>query len=157
MGLSAQQAAPIPGVPQSMKPKNGTSTPRHHGVADSATLYLCRQGSRWVVVIESPRVTAAVRLRHTGHDPYGARSELLSCAHRARPGADIVSTDGAVASADFEWRFDLRAVEAQPGDLGAALHRELSTGRAARPTQLHIGRRCHWGLSAAVSGRPRTF
>jgi hypothetical protein len=142
-----------------MKPKNSTSTPRHQGVTDSATLYLCRQGPTWAVVIESPSIRAAVRLRHTGRDPYAAQAELLSCAHRACPDAAIISTDGALESADYEWRFDVHSVEAQPGDLGVALHRELSAkpGRDRRSPQLHIGRRCHWGMSTAVSGRPRTF
>jgi hypothetical protein len=159
MGLSDQQAASVPGVPLSMKPNNSTSTPRHHGVTDSATLYLCRQESTWVVVIESPRVRAAVRLRHTASDPYDAQAALLAYARRACPDAATVSTDGALESADYEWRLEVRGVGTQPGDLGVALHRELSTEPVdlTRSTQLHIGRRCHWGLSTAVSGRPRTF
>jgi hypothetical protein len=159
MGLSAQQAAPTPAVPPSMKPNHNPNAARHHGVTDSATLYLCRQGTTWAVVIESPRVRAAVRLRHTGRDPYDAQAELLSCAHRACPDAAIISTDGALECADYEWRFDVRRVEAQPGDLGVALHRELSAEAAPvrRATQQQIGRRCHWGLSPSASGRPRTF
>ena len=61
-----------------MQPWSGSNTPEHRGVIDSATLYLCRQGPRWVVVIESPRVTDAVPLKHAGRDTYDAQFELLS-------------------------------------------------------------------------------
>ncbi len=54
------------------------------GVIDSATLFLCRQGQRWVVVIESPRVTGAVSFRYTGRDVNDARFELLSSARVER-------------------------------------------------------------------------
>ena len=126
---------------------------------DGATLYLCRQGPTWVVVIESPRITGAVRLRHSGPDPYDARSELLSMARRACPGAAIVSTDGALESADYEWRLEVRGVEAHEGDLGLAIHHALSAGaprHVKRIPQRGASRRCHWGL-APVSGRPRSF
>ena len=59
-----------------------------------------------------------------------------------------MSTDGAQTSADYEWRIEVRGIETRPGDLGAALHRELSAepahveGAAAQT----LGRRCHWGL-----------
>ena len=72
------------------------STPGEGSATDGATLYLCRQGPTWVVVIESPRITGALRLRHAGRDPYDARFELLSVARRACPGAAIVSADGAL-------------------------------------------------------------
>ena len=38
-----------------------------------------------------------------------------------------MSTDGALTSADYEWRVEVRGIETRPGDLGVALHRELST------------------------------
>lgn len=142
-----------------MEQQNRTRTPGHRGVVDCATLYLCRQGNRWVVVFESPRISAALPLHYTGRDPYDAHAELLSYASRACPDAAIVSTDGARASADYEWRLDVRGVEARPGDLGIALHGALSAEAALTPrsTPHQIGGRCHLGLSPAVSGRPRTF
>jgi hypothetical protein len=142
-----------------MQPRSGSNIPAHSGVIDCATLYLCRQGPRWVVVIESPRVTGAVPLHHAGHDTYDAQFELLSSAHRACPDAVIMSTDGALTSADYEWRIEVRGIQTRPGDLGAALHRELSAepahSESAAPQTL--GRRCHWGLSPSFSGRPRRF
>jgi hypothetical protein len=142
-----------------MEPKGRTDAHTQSGVVDCATLYLCRQGPRWVVVIESPSVMGAVGFRHAGPDAYDARFELLSSAHRACPDAAIISTDGALETADYEWRLEVRGIEALPGHLGKALHRELSAessqvGHAPHET---IGRRCHWGLSPIVSGRPRTF
>ena len=65
-------------------------------------------------------------LRHSGRDPYDAWSELLSTARRACPGAAIVSADGALESADYEWRLEVRGVEAHEGDLGLAIHHALS-------------------------------
>jgi hypothetical protein len=142
-----------------MQPKSSSNTPAHSGVIDSATLYLCRQGSQWVVVIESPGVTGAVPLPYAGQDPYDAQFELLISARRACPDATIMSTDGAVTSADYEWRLEVRGIEMRPGDLGVALHRELSTEprHPERTPSQPFGRRCHWGLSPCVSGRPRRF
>ena len=142
-----------------MEPRHSSGTPGQRGVIDAATLYLCRQEPRWVVVIESPRVTGAVRLRHSGRDPYDARFELLNAARRACPDASIICTDGAIESADYEWRLEVRGVEGQPGDLGVALHTMLSAEppHVSRSAQQQTGRRCHWGLSPAVSGRPRAF
>jgi hypothetical protein len=142
-----------------MEPSSTTDSPGHEGVVDSAALYLCRQASRWVVVIESPDGTVAVGFRGASPDAYDARFELLSSAHRACPDAAIVSTDGALESADYEWRLEVRGSTALPGDVGMALHRELSAepaqdGRTTRPTS---GARCHWGLSPTCSGRPRNF
>ena len=136
-----------------------SSTPGEGSTADGATLYLCRQGPNWVVVIESLGITDAVRLRHAGRDPYDVRSELLSMARRACPGAAIVSADGALESADYEWRLEVRGVEAQEGELGLAIHHALSDeppAHAKRHPQREAGRRCHWGLTP-VSGRPRSF
>jgi len=140
-----------------MRPRSGSNIPPHTGVIDCATLYLCRQGPRWVVVIESPRVSGAVPLAHAGGDNYDARFEVLNSAHRACPDAVIMSADGALTSADYEWRIEIRGIETRPGDLGAALHRELSaepTQSAPPPT---LGGRCHWGPSPSFSGRPRRF
>jgi len=138
----------------------GAHAPAHDDVVDSATLYLCRQGGRWVVVIESPGVTGALRFHHDGPDAYDARFALLARAHRACPDAAIVSTDGALESADYEWRLELRGVQACPGRLGKALHDELSsepTPAAAPGPRPATGRRCQWGPSSPFSGRPRTF
>jgi len=143
-----------------MEATSSPNVPGHGGVVDSATLYLCRQGERWVVVIESPGVTGAVRLRHTGRDPFDARFELLCSARRACPDAAIVSTDGALEDADYEWRLDVRSIEAAAGDAGIAVHRELSVAPAPhlrRRSQRQIIRKCHWGRCPEVSGRPRSF
>jgi hypothetical protein len=117
------------------------------------------------VVIESPRVTGAVSFRYAGRDVNDARFELLSSARRACPDAAIVSTDGALERADYEWRLEVHGVEPHAGDLGVALHRELAPPAAASapssavqlPARAPVGRRCHWGMSPPVSGRPRRF
>jgi len=142
-----------------MRPRSKSNAPIHCEVIDGATLYLCRQGSRWVVVIESPRITCAVAFRHTSRDAHDARFQLLSRAREACPGVAIVSTDGARTSEDYEWRIEVRGIAAHPGDLGVALHRKLSTesGEDEGGPRSVIGRRCHWGLSPSFSGRPRTF
>jgi hypothetical protein len=131
----------------------------HTGIIDCATLYLCRQGTNWVVVIESPRMEGAVPLRDAGRDAFDAQFELLMRARRACPDAAFMSTDGARLSAEYEWRVEVRGIEARAGDLGVALHRELSgeTTPVASPWRLPLGHRCHWGLSPSFSGRPRTF
>ena len=143
-----------------MEATSGPDHPGHGDVVDRATLYLSRQGERWVVVIESPGITGALRLRHTGRDPYDARFELLCSARRACPDAAIVSTDGALEEADYEWRLDIRSVAAAAGDVGVAVHRELTAPRLPhlrRPSQRQIIRKCHWGRCPEVSGRPRSF
>jgi hypothetical protein len=142
-----------------MEPRGRVHAPTHTGVIDSAILFLCRQGPRWVVVIESPSVTGAVAFRHIGTDADDARFELLSSAHRACPDAAVISTDGALASADYEWRLEVRGVEGVAGQIGRALHRELA---AESPPPGHTphrvsGRRCPWGPNAIFSGRPRRF
>jgi hypothetical protein len=146
-----------------MQPRNHLRVPGHSEVIDSATLFLCRQGTGWVVVIEAPRLSGAVRLRRAGRDSQDAQSELLALARKACPDATIMSTDGALTSEDYEWRVDVRGVEARSGDLGMALQRLLSAdgadddaggGVASLPL---LGRRCHWGLSSSASGRPRSF
>jgi hypothetical protein len=143
-----------------MQPRNNAGVPLHSQVIDGATLYLCRQGQRWVVVIASPRVAGAVPFGHTGRDSLEARFELLAVARSACPDATVMSTDGAMTSEDYEWRVDVRGIAARPGDLGVALQRELATDFADErdvPTRPVIGRRCHWGLSPSFSGRPRSF
>jgi len=143
-----------------MEAHSSPNVPGHGGVVDCATLYLCRQGERWVVVIESPGITGALRLRHTGRDPYDARFELLCSARRACPDAAIVSTDGALEEADYEWRLDISSVEAAAGDAGIAVHRELTAApvpHLRRRSQRQIIRKCHWGRCPEVSGRPRSF
>jgi hypothetical protein len=143
-----------------MQPRNDAGVPLHSQVIDGATLYLCRQGQRWVVVIASPRVAGAVPFHPTGRDSLDARFELLAVAHAACPDATVMSTDGAMTSEDYEWRVDVRGIAARPGDLGVALQQELSTesvaGKAVAKRPV-IGRRCHWGLSPSFSGRPRRF
>jgi len=121
-----------------MEATNSSNVPGHGGVVGCATLSLCRRGERWLVVIESPRILGALRLHHTGRDPYDARFELLCTARRACPGAAIVSTDGALEDADHEWRLEIRGVEDSAGDIGTAAHRALSTAAAPhvrRPSQ----------------------
>jgi hypothetical protein len=112
-----------------------------------------------VVVLESPRVTGALPFHHTGLDGHEARFELLTQTRLACPDAAVISTDGALTSEDYEWRVEVRGIAPRPGDLGIALHRELSTGSTDEdvPQRPLIGRRCHWGLSPAFSGRPRRF
>jgi len=143
-----------------MEADNVSNVPEQGGVSDRATLFLCRQGERWVVVIESPCFQGAVRLDHTGRDPYDARFELLCSARRACPDAAIVSTDGALESADYEWRLEIRGVETNTGDLGMAVQREISAEparHADRPSRRQSIRTCHWGRCPEVSGRPRSF
>jgi hypothetical protein len=160
MGLKAQKASRRRGVPFVMQPKKSADVPVHGRVIDGATLYLCRQGQRWVVVVESPRVTAALPFHHTGRDSHDARFALLRLSRLACPDATVISTDGALTSEDYEWRVEVRGIVVRPGDLGVALHRELTAGAADLqdvPRPPVLGRRCHWGLSSAISGRPRRF
>jgi hypothetical protein len=142
-----------------MQPRSRPNVPVHTGVIDSATLYLCRQGAKWVVVVESPRVEGAVTLRNAGRDAFDAQFELLMQARSACPSASFISTDGARLSAEYEWRVEVRGIQARAGDLGVALHREFSgeTTPVASPSRLALGHRCHWGLSPSFSGRPRAF
>jgi hypothetical protein len=143
-----------------MEANHTQRVPEHDGVIDHATLYLCRQGDTWVVVIESDGFSGALRLRDATQDAYDARFELLSKARRACPDAAIVSTDGALDGADYEWRVQVQGLQANAGDLGLALHGALSA-----KTERHIRRRsprqmirkCHWGRCPEVSGRPRFF
>jgi hypothetical protein len=141
---------------------NDTSdhTPRQGQIIDTATLLLCRQAETWVVVIESPRIRGALRFDHSGRDAYDARYELLARARQACPDASILSADGALESADYEWRVEIRSVSWHLGDLGAALYRELS---AQPPTHMRrldgktLRRHCRAGCCPMVSGRPRSF
>ena len=142
-----------------VQPSNRSKIPAHNGVIDCATLYLCRQGRLWVVVIDSPRTTGAMPFRYAGRDSHDAQFELLSFVRQACPDAAIMSTDGGPVSADYEWRVEVRGVAARSGELGVALHDELSAGTREAEDTLppRLGRRCHWGLAPSVSGRPRTF
>ena len=45
----------------------------------------------------------------------------------------IMSTDGALTSADYEWRVEVRGIEMRSGDLGVALH---ASSRPSRPTTM---------------------
>jgi hypothetical protein len=133
-----------------------------HTVLDCATLFLCRQGQTWVVVVESPSVTAAQLLRRSAHDTYDARFDLLSRARSACPDADFESTDGALEGADYEWRIEVRGVRQQAGDLGAALQRELSgkrkpQGHQRRLATRQVARGCRNGGLPWFEGRPLSF
>jgi hypothetical protein len=160
MGLSAQQDDPGRAVSLVMEPNSAPKIPGQGKVIDSASLFLCRQGAKWVVVIESPRIRGAVRLRHAGRDSFDARFELLSLTRRACPEASILSADGALEDADYEWRLEVRAVETHAGDLGVALHRAL-TVEPKRHTRRLSGRKsrrhCNRGRCPSFAGRPRTF
>ncbi|HEY1653125.1 MAG TPA: hypothetical protein VGG09_14670 [Acidimicrobiales bacterium] len=143
-----------------MEANSISEVPNESGVLDCATLYLCRQGRTWVVVIESPRETSALLLRHPGHDSYDARFELLTRARLACPDAAIVSTDGAAEGADYEWRLELSAVQESPGELGVSLHHELSGNRQRhqrRLVQRQAARCCRAGCFSSFSGRPLSF
>ncbi len=143
-----------------MEANHTSRVPGRDGVVDHATLYLCRQGETWVVVIESDRFSGALRLRDASQDAYDARFELLSKARRACPDAAIASSDGALDGADYEWRVEVQGVQANPGDLGLALHQSLSAEtetHVRRRSQRQMIRKCHWGRCPEVSGRPRSF
>jgi hypothetical protein len=130
------------------------------GVRDEATLYLCRQGPRWIVVLEAPSMRGAIRLEHMGSDPYDARFELLSKARRACPDAAITSRDGAVEGADYEWRLDVRGLEARVGDLGVALREALTVvpeTHLRRTQRGRPGRVCRRELWPSNISRPRDF
>jgi hypothetical protein len=160
MVLSAQQGEHTGGVFLMMEPGSTPKDQQEEQVNDCATLYLCRQGPRWVVILESPRVRSALRLRHAGHDSFDARFELLSKARRACPDASILSADGALEDADYEWRLEVRALQPHFGDLGVALHQILSPqpkGHRRRLSGKTERRHCLRGRRSVVVCRPRTF
>jgi hypothetical protein len=150
----------VGGVFLVMEPNSSSDGSGSSLVIDRATLYLCQRGTRWVVILESPRVRSAVRLRHAGGDSFDARFELLSKARQVCPDASILSADGTREDADYEWRLEVSSMQLQPGDLGVALYRELSGqpkshmrrmwGRAER-------RHCRRGSRNRVVCRPRIF
>jgi hypothetical protein len=143
-----------------MEANRTTQTPKAAGVLDGATLYLCRQGQTWVVVLEAPGTTGAILLRRSGRDPFDARFELLSRAQSACPDATIVSVDGALEGADYEWRLEVRGVRDRAGDLGAALQQELSGKRARHQRRLatrQVARGCREGWFPSFSSRPLSF
>lgn len=136
--------------------------PSGHGEAvDVATLYLCRHGTRWIVVLDSPEVRGVARLGQVGHDSFDARFELLSKVRRACPDVTIATTDGVLEGADFEWRLDLLDIGACPGDLGHALKRTLVGGplrhrtRPSRVRRTACGR--HRRVRPSEMGRPLSF
>lgn len=143
-----------------MEANRTSEIPSESPVLDRATLYLCRQGRTWVVVVESPSFTGALLLRHAGPDTFDARYELLSRARRARPGAAVTTTDGAVEGADYEWRLELRCIEEVEGDLGLALRSELSDRRPRHQRRLagrQAQRHCRDRWFSSFSGRPLSF
>jgi hypothetical protein len=145
-----------------MEANRTSETHSTHGVLDCATLFLCRQGQTWVVVLESPRTTAAQLLRRSAHDSYDARFDLLSRVRSACPDASIESADGALEGADYEWRIEVRGVCENAGDLGTALQRELSGKRERTRHQRRLATRrearsCREGWFPALTGRPLSF
>lgn len=145
-----------------MEANRTSETQSKHGVLDCATLFLCRQGQTWVVVVESPKVTSAELLRRSAHDAYDARWDLLSRARAACPDAAFETTDGALEGADYEWRIEVRGQRDNPGDLGAALQRELSGKRQRQRHQRRLASRrvergCRAGGFPPMSGRPLFF
>ena len=145
-----------------MEANRTSKTPSKHGVLDSATLFLCRQGQTWVVVLEAPSVTAAQLLRRSAHDTYDARWDLLSRARSACPDAAFETTDGALEGADYEWRIEVRGMRENAGDLGAALERELSGTRKRQRHQRRLATRqvargCRAGGFQSPAGRPLFF
>lgn len=145
-----------------MEANRTSQTPSKHGVLDSATLFLCRQGQTWVVVLESPSVTSAQLLRRSAHDTYDARFDLLSRARAVCPEAEFETTDGALEGADYEWRIEVRGVSEHAGDFGAALQRELSGKRKPQRHQRRLASRtvergCRAGWFPSMSGRPLSF
>lgn len=145
-----------------MEANQTSETTGGNGVLDCATLYLCRQAQTWVVVVESPGITGALLLRHSGRDSSDARFELLARARLACPDADIVTTDGALEGADYEWRLEVRGVQECSGDLGMRLHQELSGKRQRqrhqrRLLQRQTARNCRAGGFPTFSGRPHSF
>ena len=142
---------------------NRTSQTRNaKGVLDSATLFLCRQGQTWVVVLDSPSVTVAQLLRRSAHDTYDARFDLLTRARAACPDATFETTDGALEGADYEWRIEVRGLSDHAGDFGAALQRELSgkrkrQGHQRRLASRQVARGCRAGGFESLAGRPLSF
>jgi len=141
--------------------RNSTpQTPGHGEVVDQATLYLCKQGSKWIVVMDSPSVCGAFRLRYAGRDSFDARFELLSTARRACPQASIVTADGAVEGEDYEWRLDVRDSQIEEGELGIALQRELTLKPAHHVRRLarrRAARTCQSGRFRLARSRPLSF
>ena len=136
-----------------------SAAPGRSARVDEATLYLCKQGSKWIVVMDSPSVCGAFRLRYAGRDSFDARFELLSTARRACPSASIVTADGAVEGEDYEWRLDVRVPETEEGELGVALRRELTAKPAHHVRRLarrRASRTCQLGFRI-VRSRPFSF
>jgi hypothetical protein len=153
-------AVGTPGEAATGGDKELSTDPERRDLVDQATLYLCKQGSKWIVVMDSPSVCGAFRLRYAGRDSFDARFELLSTARRARPSASIVTADGAVEGEDYEWRLDVRALETEEGALGVALQRELTAKPAHHVRRLarrRAARTCQRGRFRIVRSRPFWF
>lgn len=136
--------------------------PSGHGDGvDVATLYLCRQGSRWIVVLDSPEARGAARLGRASHDSFDARFELLTKIRRACPDVTIAATDGMLEGADYEWRLDLIDFGAFAGELGHALRRTLVAEslrhRASPGRTTRTACRRHRHIAPSVTGRPLSF
>ena len=145
-----------------MEANRNPETRSTHVVLDYATLFLCRQAQTWVVVLESPSVTAAQLLRRSAHDTYDACFDLPSRARAACPDADFETTDGALEGADYEWRIEVRGLSENVGDLGAALQRMLSGKPGQRRHRRRLAkrqeaRRCRAGSLHSLAGRPLAF
>jgi hypothetical protein len=141
-----------------MRARNRSGAPAHRAITDNATLYLCRRGLRWVVVIQTPHFVGAVPFQHRGRDGHDARSGLLTTARLACPAA-VITTDRILIAEHCEWRVEVRGVEERAGALGLALRRALSgdsTNDGGAPTPM-IGPRCRRGLGSRDSGRPPGF
>jgi hypothetical protein len=145
-----------------MEANRNPETRSTHVVLDYATLFLCRQAQTWVVILESPSLTAAQLLRRSAYDTDDARFDLLSQTRSACPDADLVTTDGALEGADYEWRIEVRGLSENAGDLGLALQRMLSgtprqqRHRRRRATR-QVARGCRDGSLPSLAGRPLAF
>jgi hypothetical protein len=134
------------------------------GVLDYASLYLCRQGHTWVVVMESPLIAGVLCFHRGSPDSLDVPFKLLSTARRACPEATILSLDGAFEGADYELLLCVRGAVAHTGDIGTALHRALAddeSPRRGRRGRRRGGRRTwhssQWGRRPGVSDRPLAF
>jgi hypothetical protein len=143
-----------------MEHKRIPHAPESGYIIDLATLYLFRQGVQWIIVIESPRVSAALPLPRGARDAFDARFALLALAHRACPDAVTHTCDGAAEVAEYDWRVEVRGVQRYEGGLGEAVYRELTTRPFIHRRRLvtrRVARGCRRGWCAVDPGRPRVF
>ena len=76
------------------------------------------------------------------------------------PDASILSADGALENADYEWRLEVRGLQLHAGDLGVAIHHELSEqpkGHMRRLSGKTSRRHCLFGDRTLEVCRPRIF